>query len=125
MQPETIVKILTDVTGLFGSTKQLHDLLVAHPQEAARVIPVIQNLGEAPSALEAAEKAAPNLTAAIKALVGLPDHVPEKVSPIPNMAKAENVLRSIAGVGHMTPDQERLWMDHTAGSTFGGQPWGG
>lgn len=126
MQPETIVKILTDVTGLFESTFWLHSLLAAHPEETAKVIPVIQNLGEAGSALAAAEQAAPNLTAAIKGALGadpLPFMSPKAVAQ--NLKRPENLLRSLAGVGHMTPDQERLWMDATTRNLSDSQAGGG
>lgn len=110
LSPVTIVRILTDVTGLLPGARSLHDLLAAHPEEAAALIPVMQDLGEAPAAISAAEKAAPNLTKAIKGLVGAtPDHG-VVTSPIGDK-KAENLVRALGGIGTMTPQQEAAWVD--------------
>ena len=121
LAPQTIVRILTDVTGMLPGAWPLHDLLAAHPEEASALIPVMQNLGEAPSATRAAEKAAPNLTQAIKGLVGA--SVPGGVSSPDGDKKAENLVRSLGGIGHMTPEQEAAWINNSTppqDSKFGG-----
>lgn len=120
LSPQTVVRIITDVTGLLPGAKSLHDLLAAHPEEASALIPVMQNLGEAPSAISAAEKAAPNLTKAIKGLVGA--SIPGVPSPTGDK-KAENMVRSLGGIGHMTPEQEATLMNNSTpegDSKFGG-----
>jgi hypothetical protein len=110
ISPATLVRILTDVTGVLNATSGIHDILVKHPTEAAALIPVLADLGEVPSALEAAEKAAPNLTAAIKTYVGATVRGSRVSSPLGDK-KAENLVRSLGGMGPMTPDQETLWMN--------------
>lgn len=108
LSPSTLIRILTDVTGVLDSTKQLHDILVAHQAEATALVPVIQNIGEAPAAIDAAEKAAPNLTEAIRHLVFVSAPVPEPRTIVNK--KAENLVRSIGGLGPMSADQEAAWM---------------
>jgi hypothetical protein len=105
LSPATIVKILTDVTGVLSSTQSLHQLLVSHQEEAAALIPILENLGEGPSALAAAEKAAPGLANAIKNFVGSTNGG-STVGP----KKAENLVRSLGGIGPMTAAQEAAWM---------------
>lgn len=110
MQAETIVRILTDVTGLLESTRGIHNILVKHQADAVKLIPVIGNLGEAEAALNAAEQAAPDLTAALKGYFG---YMPNDTM---GAKKVENFVRSMSGIGTMTPEQDSLW-DSMRGNT--------
>lgn len=116
-QPSTVIKILTDVTALLPGAAPIHEILAAHPDQAAALIPVLQNLGEAGSAISAARKAAPDLASAIDKLAvtinvrAVPNQVPQ---PAAVHKTAENIARSLGGLGHMTPDQEKSWMNHTS-----------
>lgn len=116
MDAKTVVRILTDVTGFLPGAASIHSLLAAHPDQAALLIPVIENLDEGESALEAAERAAPDLTAAIKNLASslvtssLPGPAPGKASAA-SAAHAESLVRSLGGLGKLTPTQEQAWMD--------------
>jgi hypothetical protein len=122
MQPSTIIKILTDVTALLPGAAPIHDILSAHPEQAAALIPVLQNLGEAPSAMAAAQKAAPDLAAAITKLA-VTINVRAAPTQIPDTAAvhktAENITRSLGGLGHMTPDQERQFLSQDSRSGSG------
>lgn len=123
MQPSTVIKILTDLTAFLPGASPLHEILVAHPDQAAALIPVLQNLGEAPSALQAAAKAAPDLASAIMKLAvtinvrAAPGKTPD---PVAVHKTAENITRSLGGLGHMTPDQERNWLNPISGDSRSG-----
>lgn len=114
MQPSTIIKIVTDLTAFLPGASPLHEILVAHPDQAAALIPVLQNLGEAPSALQAAAKSAPDLVSAIMKLAvtlnvrAAPGKTPD---PVAVHKTAENITRSLGGLGHMDAEQEQRWMD--------------
>lgn len=123
MQSSTVIKILTDLTAFLPGAAPLHEILAAHPDQAAALIPVLQNLGEAPSALQAAAKAAPDLVSAIMKLAvtinvrAVPGKTPD---PVAVHKTAENITRSLGGLGHMTPDQERNWLNPISGDSRSG-----
>lgn len=97
----------------------LHLLATLYPKSAPfvaaiekygpTVAPIIINaLHEGGSALAAAEKAAPGLTQSIKDLVShtfVMDQTSHPDVPV------ENMLRTLVGFPHMTPEQEKVWMD--------------
>lgn len=111
MDSKTVVRILTDVTGFLPGASPIHGLLAMHPDQAALLVDVISNLGEGESAVAAAERAAPELTVAIKNLVGsLGTALPNTAAHVVN---SESFLRSLGGLGRMTPDEELDWMNRT------------
>ena len=111
--------LLRTIAWLHPEYSSLIDFLEAHEDQLAAAGPVIQAAAtEGPGALAAAEKAAPDLAAAIKHFIS--------VSPVasgnPKTASlhAENVTRQIVGVPVLTAAQQSAWLNPISNSSTSG-----
>lgn len=118
MDAKAVLNTVTILTNIWPGGRQLHDLLVKYHDQIESLAPIIENIGEAGSALAAAEKAAPELAAAIKdfvrqlppgTIVSMSASPPDVPAPLTAAAR-ENVARVLLGRHAMTPDEEAAWM---------------
>jgi hypothetical protein len=107
------------------TTRDLLSFVRKHEDLIRRVIPVVQAAAkEGPAVIDAVQKNAPELVAAVKEMIGASASAREnfgstQLDPAPEHEEGvqlENALRSIAGVPRMTAATERAWMDRTAGN---------
>jgi hypothetical protein len=97
--------LLDTIAWLHPEYAPIIDFVKSHEDQLAVLVPVIQDsIKEGPGALAAAEKAAPELTQAIKHLVA----VSPVASAVPRIAQihAENVTRKIVGISPMSAIEE-------------------
>jgi hypothetical protein len=113
------------LTAFSPTARLLLDYVREHEDLIARAIPVIQAAAkEGPAAIDAVEKNAPELVAAVKTMlnasVNARSHfVSVQLDPALDRVKdvqVENVLRSMAGLPKMSFEAELAWMNRTAGS---------
>lgn len=126
---------LTLLNGLLNTIASAHPeyasvikTVIAHEDKADEIVDVIRNaVSEGSSAIAAARQAAPNLEAAVRKLVSsLPGHAVTAAAAADQIETGvENVLRNLGGLPHMTPDQERDWMDKTTARLNDSQAGGG
>jgi ABC-type uncharacterized transport system permease subunit len=113
------VQILTGALGLLAlayppAAIPVAVLTRALPYLVAAAPVVTALIKEGLPAFQAAQQAAPQLTSAIQSLAV---HIPSSSG---NPEKhLENVTRRMFGLGRMSPEEERRWMDQTTG---GGDP---
>jgi hypothetical protein len=108
-----LTKSATD--GLLRAVAWLHpeyggliDFLEAHEDQLQAAGPVIQAAAaEGPGALEAAEKAAPDLARAIKDFAGAIG----SGDPADSKVHAENITRHLVGAPALTPEQTQAWLN--------------
>lgn len=108
--------------GLLDTIKWLHpeyapmiDFVVEHRVQLIALAPVIRaGITEGPGALAAAEKAAPELTEAIKHFISVSPVA--AVTPAITKIQAENIMRRVVGSPIMTDSEQTEFMNR---NTFG------
>jgi hypothetical protein len=110
--------LLRMVGALHPEYSSLINFLLGHETELLAAVPVIQAAAtEGPSALAAAEKAAPDLAAAIKKFVAASPaaSADQKVSSL----HAEKLTRQLVGAPALTVDQEHHFLSEDSRSGSG------
>lgn len=110
MDPSTLISLGLSVLPLiYPPAAPIAAIIVKFMPAIIAAIPAIkQAVADGESAFEAAKTASPDFSD----FVGhISPHVGSAIST--TAAHPENIARIFAGLPHMTPDEERQWMDST------------
>lgn len=102
--------------------------VIEHEDKADEIVAVIKAaVAEGAPAFEAARAAAPKLEAAVRQLAAtMPGYAPTPAAAEQKIhTSTENILRGMAGIGHMDPEAEQRWMDNTTANLRDSQAGGG